>query len=148
MDEVPYEDSCMHARLLLEKARHFMLYARQKEMAPYHVSPQQAHLLFILNRLGHRANLSELSKLCYKGIGTISLQISRMENDGLVEKIREAPKAKVFTIGLTPKGLEICQSTNRIKSDKIIMSILSEEERQQLILLLNKISTDNPLVIT
>ena len=142
MDEVMSEDRSLHARLLLDKARHFMLHARQKEMAPYHVSPQQAYLLFILNNLNHMATLSELSKLCYKGIGTISLQISRMENEGLVEKIRAAPKAKVFTIGLIQRGLDICESTSRIKSDKLIMSILSEQERHQLTVLLNKIISE------
>jgi len=57
MDEVTFKDSSLHARLLLDKAGHFILHARQKEMAPYHVSPQQAHLLFILNNLNHMATL-------------------------------------------------------------------------------------------
>ena len=60
MVEIVSRNSCIYARLLMGRARHVMLNARQKEVSPYHISPQQAYLLFILHSVGHKATLPEL----------------------------------------------------------------------------------------
>jgi DNA-binding MarR family transcriptional regulator len=46
-------------------------------------------------------------------------------------------------VELTRKGLACYQKTKEIKSAKMIMSILSEEERQELISILKKIIDEN-----
>jgi len=71
MFEIASRDSGAYARLLIGRARHLMLNARQKEVAPYHISPQQAYLLFILQSLGHKATLSELAGYIDRGINTL-----------------------------------------------------------------------------
>jgi len=139
MDKLASGNNYLYARLLLDRARHFILYARQKEMAPYHISPQQAYILFILNNLDHMATLSELAIISDKGINTVSMQITRMEKDGLVKKFRDTPKSTLLKIGLTEKGIDIWKNTSKLKSEKAIMSILSEAECRELIFLLNKI---------
>jgi len=139
MFEIASKDSSIYTRLLMGRARHLMLNARQKEVAPYHVSPQQAYLLFILQSLGHKATLSELAGYINRGINTLSMELTKMEKDGLVKKTRETPKSTLLTIELTEKGLETYKKTNKLKTDIAIMSVLSEEERQKLISMLNKI---------
>jgi len=73
-----------------------MLYARNKELAPYHISSNQAFLLFVLyyhshNHPDHRITLAELSQQTDREKNTISLQMTTMEKDGLVKKSGKFP---------------------------------------------------------
>ena len=139
MDEITAKDSSLYARLLLGRARHLMVKARQKELAPCHISPRQANVLFVLYNLGHKATLSELAKHTDREKNTLSIQMTRMERDGIVKKFRETPKSTLISFELTEKGIEIYEFAKQSKSIKEIMSVLSEEDRQILIALLKKI---------
>ena len=139
MVEIASRNSGVYARLLMGRAWHAMLNARQKEVAPYHVFPRQAYLISILYKLGHKATLSELAKYAGRGINTLSTELKIMEKDGLVKKTRQTPKSNLLTIEITEKGIETYRNTKKSKSEKAIMSVLSEEECQHLISLLNKI---------
>ena len=139
MVEIVSRNSCIYARLLMGRARHAMVNARQKEVSPYHISPQQAYLLLLLHSVGNKTTLPELVRYTRKSINTISAELTKMAKDGLVRKTHETPKSTMLTIQLTAKGLEIYENTKKLKSDKAIMSALSEEERQRLISMLNKV---------
>jgi DNA-binding MarR family transcriptional regulator len=131
----------VRSRLLLGRARYLLVKARQKELAPYHVTPQQANALTIIEELGDKANFSELAKRTERKLNTLSIQMTRMENDGLIKKVRETPKSNQLAFELTEKGKNICREAKKIKSIKTIMSALTEEEHQQLRVLLGKIIT-------
>jgi DNA-binding MarR family transcriptional regulator len=133
------QDSHMYARLLIGKVRHFMLKARQKELAPLHVTPEQAFILFILYNLGHKGTLGELAKHSGRAINTISKQLIIMEEDGLIKKVREIRKSNIVMVELTEKGIDIFKKSNVLMTDKRILSVLTEEERQLLILTMKKI---------
>ena len=134
----------MYARLLLGRARRLMLYARNKELAPYHISSNQAFLLYILyyhahNHPDHKITLAELAKESDREKNTISLQMTTMAKDGLVKKIREVPKSNQLSFELTEKGMDAFNKSKNWKTDKAIMSSLSKEELDQLLILLQKI---------
>ena len=139
MPRVPSKDSILYSRLLIGKTRHLLVTARQKELDLYHISPRQASVLTFIHNLGDKANLVELAKLTDKNTNTLSIYMTRMENYGLVKKIRDSPKSTKLRFELTEKGLNIFKDIKKIKSIKMIMSALSDEERQQLISLLEKI---------
>ena len=139
MSEITSSNSILYSRLLLGKARHLLDRARQKELAPFRISSRQASILTVIEDLGENANLTELVTRTDRSINTLSIQLTRMENDGLVKKIREIPKSNKLRFELTEKGINACKEVKKIKSLKVIMSALSEEERQQLISLLEKI---------
>lgn len=139
MEDKVAQNQVLYARLLLGRARHTMLNARRKELAPFHISPRQAYVLFILSNLGHKATLTELAGFCERGINTLSIQMSKMEKDGLVKKSRETPKSTLLTFELTEKGAQLFKKSNQQKSDKEIMSVLTEAECGQLITMLQKI---------
>jgi len=120
-----------------------MLLARQKELTSYDITPNQFNVLQILYKLGHHATLAELSIYCYRGISNLSTQVTKMEKVGLVKKFRESPTSHLLTVELTKKGLDCYQKTKDIRSAKLIMSVLSEEERQYLISILKKIIDKN-----
>jgi DNA-binding MarR family transcriptional regulator len=139
IEEITARNRGLYARLLIGRARHLMLNARQKELSPYHLSSRQAYILFLLYHLGQRATLATLAKDGDREINTISLQMTTLEKDGLVKKIREVPKSRLLRFELTEKGLDIYNKSKNRKVDKAIMSTLSKEEREQLISLLKKI---------
>ena len=139
MEKIISENTSMYSRYLIGRVRHFMNRARQKELMPYHISPRQATILFILSNLGHKATLSELSKNTDRQINTLSQQITRMEKSGLVRKARETPKSALISFELTEKGIDASKNITKTSSVEAIMSVLTEKERQQLILLLKKL---------
>src|SRR5208283_6015825 len=108
---------------------------------PYNILPRQAYILFLLYNLDHKATLDELSRLTDRKTGTLSIIISRMERDGLVKKIRENPRSVLLKYELTEKGVAAYKTSSKMKSEKAIFSVLSEEERRQLISILEKVIT-------
>ena len=140
MEKLISRNSSMYSRYLIGKVRHYMNRARQKELRPIDISPRQATILFILNSLGRKSTLTELSKHSDRQINTLSQQITRMEKNGLVRKVRETPKSALISFELTEKGTEIYNKSVETSSVEQIMSVLTEEERQQLISLLKKIA--------
>jgi DNA-binding MarR family transcriptional regulator len=121
-----------YSRKLLGKARRLMLQARKLELLPYNISPRQAVFLIAVNDLGEKATLTELSRYHNRAVNTISSQMTEMENDGFVKKVRISPKTKLLKFELTEKGIAAhkgaCQNTALLE----IMSGLSEKERKQL----------------
>ncbi len=141
IEEIISQDSSFYSRYLIGAAKHSMEKATRRVLAPYRISPPQAQLLFVIYHL-HKTTLAEVAKHTGRGINTISNQITMLERDGLVKKTRETPKTNLLTFELTEKGLDAYKKTSqRITADRVIMSVLSEEERQQLIAMLKKIAT-------
>ena len=95
--------------------------------------------MLILRDLGRKSTLNELANYTERGVNTLSEQMTKMENYGLVSKTRETPKSTLLSFGLTKKGLEVCNYSCEMRTDEEIMSVLSEEERKQLISMLEKL---------
>jgi len=124
---------------LIFKARHLMVEAMRKELVPQQISPRQVHIAEILYKLGRKATLVELAQYSERGVSTLSVQLTRMEKDGLVKKYRENPKSVLKKFELTERGIIAYQKSTATQSIRSIMSVLSEEELQQLILIVNKV---------
>jgi DNA-binding MarR family transcriptional regulator len=138
MKKIVPQDKSEYARYLLGRVRFFMTRARRYELIPYHVSPRQAYILFLLHTLGQSTTLQELAWQTDRKINTLSINMTKMERDGLVKKVRE-PSSMQVRFELTPKGIETYLNCNKDKSVKAIMSVLSEEENRQLTLILEKL---------
>jgi DNA-binding MarR family transcriptional regulator len=139
MAEITPQDSALHVRYLIGKARHTLFEVRRRELAPFGVSPRQANILTILDKLGRKSTLVEMAEYTDRGINTLSMQIMRMEKDGLVRKSRETPKSTMVSFELTEKGRQVCKDIYVVVSDKVIISVLSEEERRLMIWMLSRI---------
>ena len=139
MPETKSRNSITYSRFLIGKTRLILFRARKKELDAYRVTPRQAHVLTCIYELGDKANLNELAERTERNLNTLSINMTKLERAGLVNKIRDTPKSTKLRFELTEKGLNIYQEARKIKSAKKIMSALSEEERQQLIALLEKI---------
>ena len=144
MPESQLRDSFLYSRLLIGKTRQILFRARKKELDSYSVSPRQAHVITCIYELGERASLNELAKRTERNLNTLSINMTKMEQAGLVKKIRDTPKSTKLRYELTETGLNIYNEIKGIKSAKKIMETLTEEERQQLITLLEKIVNKTP----
>ena len=141
VEEIISRDNGLYSQYLIAKVNHFMDRVRQKELAPYHIAPRQGYILFILHSLDHKATLTELARYCDRRVNNMSIQMARMEKKGLVKKIREVPGSTLLRFELTKKGIDSLKNDKMI-IEKSIMSILSEEEYQQLIPILKKILSE------
>ena len=139
MPESKTKDSYLYSRLLIGKTRQLLFRARKKELDTYHISPREAHVITCIYELGDRANLNALAERTERNLNTLSINMTKMEQAGLVKKIRDTPKSTKLRYELTQTGLNIFNDINGIKSAKKVMGALSEEERRQLITLLEKI---------
>jgi DNA-binding MarR family transcriptional regulator len=139
MPEIKSKDSILYSRFLIGKTRQILFRARKKELDAYNISPRRAHVLTCIYELGSKANLNALAERTERNINTLSINMTKMEQDGLVKKIRDTPKSTKLRFELTETGFNIYQNVRKVKSAKTVMSALSEEERQQLISLLEKI---------
>ena len=133
------ENSMLQSRMLLGKARRLIAMARQQELAPYGITPQQANVLLIIDELGDKVNFAKLAELTERRMNSMSVLIKRMENDGFLKRVKVKSKSNQLTFILTEKGRNTCKYAKKIESIKIIMSALTEEERQQFMSLLGKI---------
>ena len=138
IEEEISRNSYFYSRYLMGEARHVMLQARKKELAQYRVTPQQSYIIFIIYTL-KKTTLNELAQVTNRGINTLSSEMTTLERDGLVKKTREKPKSTLLSFELTEKGTLVYKSSNKGKATTKIMSVLTEEERQQLITMLLKI---------
>jgi DNA-binding MarR family transcriptional regulator len=134
------KDDMEYSRYLLGRVRFFMTRARQYELTPYHISPRQAYILFLLYTMGSGMTLRELAWQTDRKINTLSVNMSKMERDGLVKKIRDTPNSIQFSFTLTEKGLNTYQNCMREDSIKAIMSVLSKAELKQFISMLENIT--------
>jgi DNA-binding MarR family transcriptional regulator len=139
MPESKTMDSFLYSRLLIGKTRQLLFRARKKELDVYHISPRQAHVITCICELGDKANLNELARRTERNLNTLSINMTQMEQAGLVKKIRDTPKSTKLRYELTETGLNIYNDIKGIKSAKKVMGTLTEEERRQLITLLEKV---------
>ena len=132
---------------LVGKVNHSLMKARQKELNQYRIPARQAYILRTMQDLGKNTTLSELAKKVEREVHVISRQTVKMENDGLIKRIKDTPKSNLLRLELTEKGLEMIKVSRRSKSIDMIFSYLSPEKRKQLEstlnLILNKLEERN-----
>lgn len=137
LEQTISQNSSFYCRYLINEARHFLLQARKKDLSQYHVTPEQIQIILVIYTL-HKTTLAELAKLTNRTTNTLSNKMIKMEKDGLVKKTRETPKSTLLSFELTEKGYSVFDK-GKDKVTEEIMSVLSEEERQQLISILRNI---------
>ena len=141
----------MESQLVLDKAfklwallrltERAMFKAREKELAQYGITVEQAAVCFYVQTIGSKATPSELSRWMLREPHTISGILDRMERKGMVRKIKDLGRNQTRVV-LTKKGQEaLSQFATEKDILNVIMSSLSKEEYQQLWALLEKLRT-------
>ena len=121
-------------------AHHSLMLVRQRELRPYNITIHQLNVLRNIKDLGSGATLPAVAKRVEREPHAMSKQSARMEKDGLIKRIKNTPKSNLLKLELTEKGLDLTKLARQSKSIDIIFSVLSGEERRQMISMLRKIA--------
>jgi len=112
---------------------------RQKELYHRGISLRYSAILHAILRLGTNATPIEIARQSSRERHSISEQISRMEKEGLVKKIRDLKRKNLVRVELTEKGRALFQETVNRESIEFIMSELTWKEQRELWSLLVKL---------
>ncbi len=113
--------------------------ARQRELAKYGVSVDASAVIFTVYSLGRQAIPASISRQLFLERHSVSQLLTRMEKDGLIRRVKDLERRNYVRIELTVKGRDALQRSNKQRSVKPIISVLSETEQQELWILLAKL---------
>jgi DNA-binding MarR family transcriptional regulator len=118
--------------VLLRQTRDAMAKARERELEKYGISSIQAAVLFTIKAIGPEATPAEISRRLVREPHSVSGLLNRMQKQGLIKRVKDLPKRNMVRVVMTQKGEEAyLQSTKRLSMHETI-SVLSDEERNQL----------------
>jgi DNA-binding MarR family transcriptional regulator len=107
--------------------------ARQKEMDKIPVHERWGAILWAVYSLGNDATLVKIAHLTARRRHTISHMVSKLEQAGLIEKIRDLDRKNRVRAVLTEKGKALYKKQSNRPSIKRMISVLSPEQREQMI---------------
>jgi DNA-binding MarR family transcriptional regulator len=141
MEDVGQYDSDLKVWLSVGDLHHKMFWLRQKELAPLGITASQLRILRLIESLGAKATISAIAKVVNRKGDVLSRQTMVLEKDGLIKRTKGKPKSKLLTISLTKKSVELLKVAKHSDGMREVLSVLTNEERQQLDLILNRLST-------
>ena len=131
---------------LLMEATDAVRKARQKELNEHGIDLAWSGVLLSVRALGDRATPVAIGKRLLRERHSVSEILSKMENDGLVKKIRDLDRRNRVRVVLTPKGLRLYEKSSKGMVFPSVISSLSQKERKHLKgclrVLLNKAMTE------
>jgi len=117
----------------LRLARDAVHKARERELKGLaDISVIEAGVLFYVQVLGIKANLSEIGRWLFRDRHSMSALITRMEKKGLLKKSSKLTRGNMVSIELTEKGTQAFDEARKIGVIRRIISSLSKKEREQL----------------
>ncbi len=123
----------------LLRVRQIMYKARARELSKYHISPAEAAVLFLIEAIGNKATPAEISRHLFLEPHSVSGITGRMEKEGFIKKLNNFERKNLIRVVMTAKGRSALQKAKNRESIDNIMSSLSEEERQQMRILVDKL---------
>jgi DNA-binding MarR family transcriptional regulator len=112
---------------------------RQQELKKAGLTPEQAIALLNIHFLGERATAAELARYSFRERASMAEILARLEKNGLITRAPDKKRRNIIKISLTPQGEKAHGEALKITSIKSIVNTLSEEEREQLWSLLDKL---------
>lgn len=116
---------------LFNRTRDAMFKVRTRELRKAGISVRKAGALLIIKVLGDRAILSEIARWMFKEPHSVSGLVNRMEEEGLVKRVKDLEKKNLVRVEMTEKGQQAYEYSVERETLHRVMSALSEEERDQ-----------------
>ena len=126
---------------VLDHTRFIIARSREKELARYGLTPEQSHVLDILQETDGSSTINEIVELTQRQHHSISTLIDRMTKQGLVSKRKGTDDKRKYEVAITVKGRELAQKMSR-ESISAIFAVLNESEMAQLRALLRRLDTE------
>jgi DNA-binding MarR family transcriptional regulator len=113
--------------------------ARQQELRECDTTTSQAAVLDCIANSNNRANPTQISKWLFLKAQSVSTLLNRMEKAGLVARSQDPDRKNAVRVVMTNKGKKIYSQVTERRSISQMFAFLSDEERKQLMSLLNKL---------
>ena len=126
---------------VLDHARFIIARTREMELAKYDLTPEQSHVLDILQESNGSTTINQLVGITQRQHHSISTLIDRMEKQGLVSKQKAGIDRRKYEVVITDKGKELAARMSR-DSIRIIFACLSEEDKKKLHSYLMQLTTE------
>ena len=117
---------------MILQTRRAMQKARRREIFPYGVTNEEAGVLVVARAIGPRATPTEIARWVTREPHSISTIVKRMEKRGLINRVNDPDRKNIVRVALTEKGEQVHHLLTERHCIYRIMSVLSEEEYQQL----------------
>ena len=117
---------------LLSQARDTIWKARERELARYGIPASQARVLFSIEVIDEPVTPAKISRLLFRESQSISGILTRMEERGLIKRVKDLDRKNQVRIVITEKGRQAYHQSVNKKAIQRIMSSLTKGERQQL----------------
>jgi DNA-binding MarR family transcriptional regulator len=117
---------------LIIEATDAMHKARQKELHEHNINMSWSAILLTVKALGDRATPIAIGRWLLRERHTVSELLDKMENDGLVKKIRDLDRKNRVRVVLTSKGLETYKKSRAGTAFPRVVSSLTKSEREHL----------------
>ncbi len=113
--------------------------ARQRELEEYGISLEISSALSAIDRLGQHATPKMIAEQRFLERNTASDQLTRLERQGFVQKVRDLGRKNRVRVTLTEKGQEALSRAMIRRSITSVMSVLERGEQEELWFLLSKL---------
>ncbi len=123
---------------LLDHTRYMIFRMRERELAGFSLTPEQAFVLDIIHASGGSTTINRIVEMSQHRHNSISALINRMAKQGLLKKNRTRRDKRAFRIVSTAKGEELLGRASR-GSVHDAFSCLELGEKRQLEALLNRL---------
>ena len=104
--------------------------ARQHELIKCGISDDASAVLFTVWTLGRQAIPAMVSRYLFLERHSVSQLLTRMEKDGLVRRVKDLERKNYVRVELTKKGLDAFQRSNKQRSTRPIMTVLTDKEQE------------------
>ena len=118
--------------LLLHHSHSAINKVSRKELVQYGITLPQLAVLREVLRLRENATPAELARQLFLESHSVSEQLKRMEEEGLISKVKDLGRKNLVRIKVTEKGHKFLDKANNRKSIRYLMSVLTEEEKLEL----------------
>jgi DNA-binding MarR family transcriptional regulator len=124
---------------MITRTRQVIIKARKTELRKYGVPAVYVAAMNAIVRLKKRATPANISKALFLEPHSVSELLSKMEELGLIRRLKDLERKNYVRAELTEAGYEKFRDSLKIESIKDMMSVLSPEEKKQLWRLLSRI---------
>lgn len=132
MNTSAYADKDYNLWVLLFQTRDAIFKVRNNELSQYGITIVEAGALFIIQAIGDKATPAKISQWMLRQHHTVTALLKRMENKGLIMRTKDPDRKNTWRVCLTEKGENAYNQSNIRDSLHAVMSVLSENEHEQL----------------
>lgn len=131
MEKLSKDDALYNLWLLFIKSKRCMFKAREKELAPFGITPEQASILHTLIHSKGKTTRTEISRVTCREVHTVSGLIARMEEKGYIRLEKDADNRRITWVFITDKGKEAYEKSRNRETIKVIFDALTDEQKAE-----------------